>query len=108
MAQEIVAEEALLRLTRLCGINLITLYEVVAAVGDVRRFPSHPGPRATKRRSLRFLMLNSARRPGIVRLHFWGRRFCRRCASDASYDSVANAGSINETTTDKPLVIDSV
>ena len=39
MAQEIVAEEALLRLTRLCGINLITLYGVVAAVGDVRRFP---------------------------------------------------------------------
>src|ERR1700746_3510888 len=38
MAQEIVAEEALLRLTRLCGISLITLYGVVAAVGDVRRF----------------------------------------------------------------------
>src|SRR5213596_2423816 len=38
MAQEIAAEEALLRLTRLCGINLITLYGVVAAVGDVRRF----------------------------------------------------------------------
>ena len=39
MAQQIAAEEALLRLTRLCGINLITLYGVVAAVGDVRRFP---------------------------------------------------------------------
>ena len=39
MAQEIVAEETLMRLTRLCGINLITLYGVVAAVGDVRRFP---------------------------------------------------------------------
>src|SRR5207247_9917188 len=38
MAEEIVAEEALLRLPRLCGINLITLYGVVAAVGDVRRF----------------------------------------------------------------------
>jgi transposase len=38
MAQEIVAEEGLLRLTRLCGINLVTLYGVVAAVGDVRRF----------------------------------------------------------------------
>src|SRR5204862_3442717 len=37
MAQEIVAEQALLPLTRLCGINLITLYGVVAAVGDVRR-----------------------------------------------------------------------
>ena len=39
MAQEIVAEETLMRLTRLCGINLVTLYGVVAAVGDVRRFP---------------------------------------------------------------------
>ena len=39
MAQEIVAEEALLRLTRLCGISLVTLYGVVAAIGDVRRFP---------------------------------------------------------------------
>ena len=38
MAQEIAAEETLLRLTRLCGINLIILYGVVAAVGDVRRF----------------------------------------------------------------------
>src|SRR5260370_16047683 len=38
MAQEIVAEEALLRLTRLCGISLVTLYGVVSAVGDVRRF----------------------------------------------------------------------
>jgi transposase len=38
MAQEIVAEEVLLRLTRRCGINLITLYGVIAAVGDVRRF----------------------------------------------------------------------
>src|SRR5260370_16086880 len=38
MAEEIVGEEALLRLTRLCGINLVTLYGVVAAVGDVRRF----------------------------------------------------------------------
>lgn len=38
MAQEIVAEAELLRLTRLCGISLITLYGVVSAVGDVRRF----------------------------------------------------------------------
>jgi transposase len=38
MAGEIAADEALLRLTRLCGINLITLYGVIAAVGDVRRF----------------------------------------------------------------------
>ena len=72
------------------------------------RGPSHPGPRATKRRSLRFPMLNSARqhctsprrgrlvewsdqRRGSVRLHFRSRRSCRRCACDASYDSVGNA-----------------
>ena len=72
------------------------------------RGPSHPSPRATKRRSLRFLMLNSARRPGIVRLHFRPRRFCRRCASDASYESVGNAGSVDETTADISLVTDSV
>ena len=38
MAKEIVAEEELLRLTRLCGINLVTLYGLTAAIGDVRRF----------------------------------------------------------------------
>jgi transposase len=38
MAQEIVAEADLLKLTRLCGISLITLYGLVSAVGDVRRF----------------------------------------------------------------------
>ena len=38
MAQEIVADDALLRLSRLCGINLVTLYGMVAAIGDVRRF----------------------------------------------------------------------
>jgi transposase len=38
MAQEIVAEAELLKLTRLCGISLITLYGLVSAVGDVRRF----------------------------------------------------------------------
>jgi transposase len=38
MAQEIIADDALLRLSRLCGINLVTLYEMEAAIGDVRRF----------------------------------------------------------------------
>jgi transposase len=38
MAQEIVADDALMRLSRLCGINLVTLYGVVSAVGDVHRF----------------------------------------------------------------------
>src|SRR5690242_3365126 len=31
---------------------------------------------------------NSARRHCTVRLHFRARLFCRRCASDASYESV--------------------
>jgi transposase len=35
MAQEILAEKELLRLTRLCGINLITLYGLIAAIGDI-------------------------------------------------------------------------
>jgi transposase len=38
MASEIVAEADFLKLTRLCGISLITLYGLVSAVGDVRRF----------------------------------------------------------------------
>src|SRR5262249_39495040 len=42
------------------------------------------------------------------RLHFRARLISRRCAFDASYDSVGNAGSIDVTTTDKSLRIDSV
>jgi transposase len=38
MAQEILAEKELLKLTRLCGINLITLYGLIAAIGDIKRF----------------------------------------------------------------------
>jgi hypothetical protein len=86
---------------------------------------SHPGPRATKRRPQRAPMLNSARRHctsprrgrrvewsdqrrGIERFHFRPRLFCRRCACDASYESVGNAGSVDETTADISLVTDSV
>jgi len=47
-------------------------------------------------------------RRGSERLHFRPRRICRRYASDASQDSVGNAGSIDVTTADKSLVIDSV
>src|SRR5215831_13140250 len=50
----------------------------------------------------------SDQRPGIERLHFRPRRLCRRCACDASYESVGNAGSIDVTTTDIPLRTDSV
>ena len=49
----------------------------------------------------------SDQRPGIERLHFRPRLFCRRCASDASQESVG-AGSIDVTTTDKSLRTDSV
>lgn len=38
MAQEVLDEPKLLRLTRLCGISLITLYGLSAAIGDIRRF----------------------------------------------------------------------
>jgi transposase len=38
MAREILAEKELLRLIRLCGINLITLYGLIAAIGDIKRF----------------------------------------------------------------------
>jgi transposase len=38
MAREILKEKELLRLTRLCGINLITLYGLIAAIGDINRF----------------------------------------------------------------------
>jgi len=40
MAKEVLNEEAFLRLSRLCGINLITLYGLVAAIGDVTHFSS--------------------------------------------------------------------
>lgn len=40
MAEEILAEKELLRLTRLCGISLITLYGLIAAIGDITRFAS--------------------------------------------------------------------
>jgi len=47
-------------------------------------------------------------RRGSERLHFRARRICRRCASDASQESVGDPGSIDVTTTDNPFVIDSV
>ena len=78
----------------------------------------------TKRRRRSAAMLNSARRLSIsprrgrrversdprpgIRFHSRPRRFCRRCASDASYESMGNAGSIDVTTSDIPLRTDSV
>ena len=84
------------------------------------RGPSHPGPRVTKGLSPMASLLNSARRhctsprrgrqvdverpaTGQVRLDCpLTRRRCRRCASDASQESVG-AGSIDVTTTDISL-----
>src|SRR5262245_6261359 len=47
-------------------------------------------------------------RSGIVGLHFRPHRLRWRCAFNASQESVGNAGSIEESTTDNPPVIDSV
>src|SRR2546430_2504449 len=85
----------------------------------------HPGPRVTKGLSQMASLLNSAcqlcvsprrprrversdPRPGSGRLHFRTRCLCRRCAPDASQESVGDPGSIDVTTTDNPFVIDSV
>ena len=38
MASEVLAEQELLRLTRLCGISLITLYGLISSIGDIKRF----------------------------------------------------------------------
>jgi transposase len=38
MAGEILAEPELLRLTRLCGISLITLYGLISSIGQITRF----------------------------------------------------------------------
>ena len=77
---------------------------------ELRSTPAkHPGPASSQSADgAGPPMLNSARRRCMVRLHFWPRRFCRRCASDASYDSVGNAGSIDVTTTDISLRTDSI
>ena len=40
MAQEILAEEGLLRLARLCGIGAVTCFGLVSAIGDIARFAS--------------------------------------------------------------------
>ena len=94
------------------------------ALGYAARGPVITGPRVTKGLSPMASLLNSARRhctsprrgrqvewsderPGNVRLHFRSRRSCRRCASDASQESVG-AGSIDVTTNYNPLRTNSV
>jgi transposase len=41
MAEELLGDQEWLRLTRLCGISLITLYGLRAAIGEIERF-AHP------------------------------------------------------------------
>jgi transposase len=79
MAQEIVADDALLRLSRLCGINLVTLYGMVAAIGDVRRF-TH------SKKLVAYLGLNPSvsqsgnfEGSGALKRHGRGVRFLRFC-----------------------------
>jgi len=38
MANEVLADKELLRLTRLCGISLVSLYGLIASIGDIKRF----------------------------------------------------------------------
>ena len=84
MASEILAAPDLLRLTRLCGLSLITLYGLISAIGDITRFanprklaayfglnPSveqsgkYEGPTALKRHgrgAMRALLVQSAKK----------------------------------------------
>ncbi len=39
MAGEILRDQELLRLARLCGLSLVTIYGLQAAIGDIQRFP---------------------------------------------------------------------
>jgi hypothetical protein len=50
----------------------------------------------------------SGPRRGSECLHFRAHRICRRCASDASQESVGDPGSIDVTTNNNPFVIDAV
>src|SRR4029077_14058102 len=85
----------------------------------------HPDPRVIKGLPQEASMLNSAcqlcfsprrarrvkrsdRQPGIECPRLRTRRICRRCAFDASQESVSDPGSIDITTTDNSLVIYSV
>ncbi len=38
MAEEVLDEPELLRLARLCGLSLVTIYGLSAAIGDIHRF----------------------------------------------------------------------
>jgi hypothetical protein len=77
-----------------------------------RRPPSSPTLNSARRhctppRRRRLIEWSNPRRRS-QRLHLRARRICWRCACDASNESVGNARSIDETTSDGSLVTDSV
>ena len=113
MAQEILADTELLRLTRLCGINLITLYGLIAAIGDIKRFLSarklsayfglnpsveqsgeYEGPSALKRHgrgAIRALLVQSAKKLLQVNnpLQKWGLAIAMRRGRNKAAVAVA-------------------
>ena len=113
MASEILADKELLRLTRLCGINLITLYGLIAAIGDIRRFTSarklsayfglnptveesgnYQGPSALKRHgrgAIRALLVQSAKKLLQVNnpLRKWGLAIAMRRGRNKAAVAVA-------------------
>ena len=113
MAQEVLADKELLKLTRLCGINLITLYGLVSAIGDVKRFESarklsayfglnpsveqsgnYQGPTALKRHgrgAMRALLVQSAKRLLQVNnpLQKWGLAVAMRRGRNKAAVAVA-------------------
>jgi transposase len=113
MASEILAQAELLRLTRLCGISLITLYGLVSAIGDISRFknarklcayfglnPSveqsghYEGPSALKRHgrgAMRALLVQSAKKLLQVEnpLQKWGLAVAMRRGRNKAAVAVA-------------------
>lgn len=113
MAREILAAPELLRLTRLCGISLITLYGLVSAIGDIQRFanphklsayfglnPSvsqsgkYEGPSALKRHgrgAMRALLVQSAKKLLQVEnpLQKWGLAVAMRRGRNKAAVAVA-------------------
>jgi transposase len=113
MAREILEAPELLRLTRLCGISLITLYGLVSAIGDISRFtnprklaayfglnPSvsqsgnYEGPTALKRHgrgAMRALLVQSAKKLLQVKnpLQKWGLAVAARRGRNKAAVAVA-------------------
>lgn len=113
MAEEILAQTELLRLTRLCGISLITLYGLISSIGDITRFASarklsayfglnpsvaqsgkYEGPTALKRHgrgAMRALLVQSAKKLLQVNnpLQKWGLAVAARRGRNKATVAVA-------------------